>query len=76
MLWKEVPDAIAQMELKNLTTEQLTVIRHLVAEAEAGFDERAHCALDELAKDLWRACANAAFGLTNRVREERLSRRD
>jgi len=72
----EVAAAIAQMELKNLTREQLAVMRHLSEEAEAGFDERIRHAEDKSSKDLWITCANAAFVLTDRVLTESLSRRD
>ena len=72
----EVAAAIAEMELENLTREQLAVMRHLTEEAEAGFDERTRHAEDKSTKDLWISCANAAFVLTDRVNEERLSRRD
>ena len=72
----EVAAAIAEMELENLTREQLAVMRHLTEEAEAGFDERTRYAEDKSSKDLWISCANAAFVLTDRVLRESLSRRD
>ena len=72
----EIPAAITEMKLENLTREQLAVLRHLTEEAEAGFDERTRHAEDKSTKDLWISCANAAFVLTDRVNKERLSRRD
>ena len=73
---KEIPTAIAEMKLENLTREQLAVLRHLTEEAEAGFDERIRHAEEDSSRDFWKKCANAAFVLTDRVNEERLSRRD
>ena len=77
MKWKEVPAAIAEMELGNLTSEQLAVVRHLVSAAETAYDERARLTtVDESSKKIWTSCADASEILWSRVREERLKRED
>ena len=73
---KEIPIAIAEMKLENLTREQLAVMRHLSEEAEAGFDERIRHSEEDSSRDFWKKCANATFVLTDRVLRENLSRRD
>ncbi len=73
---KEIPTAIAEMKLENLTKEQLAVMAHLSEEAEAGFDERIRHSEENSSRDFWEKCANATFVLTNRVLRENLSRRD
>ena len=75
MKWKEVPAAIAEMQLNNLTSEQLAIVRHLVSAAETTYDERAHrTMIDDSSKEIWTDCADASKRLWDRVREERLSR--
>tara|TARA_A100000172_G_scaffold8597_1_gene4702 strand:+ start:447 stop:689 length:243 start_codon:yes stop_codon:yes gene_type:complete len=77
MKWSEVPAAIAEMELGNLTSEQLAVVRHLAMAAETAYDERARLTtVDESSKEIWTGCADASQVLWSRVREERQSREE
>jgi hypothetical protein len=61
---------IADMDLSNLTVEQIEVIRQLTLRAEDGFDKRANLADNGDVKNIASSHAEACMRLLGRLRDE------
>lgn len=61
---------IADMDVSNLTDEQIEVIRQLTRRAEDGFDKRASLAVTDDVKSIANSCAEACMKLLDRLRVE------
>jgi hypothetical protein len=65
---------IADMDVSNLTDEQIEVIRQLTLRAEDGFDKRANLADNDDVKNIASSHADACMRLLGRLREEKDNR--
>lgn len=65
---------IADMDVSNLTDEQIEVIRQLTLRAEDGFDKRASLADNDDVKNIANSHAEACMRLLGRLREEKDNR--
>ena len=61
---------IADMDLSNLSDEQIEVIRQLTLRAEDGFDKRASLADNDDVKNIANSHADACMRLLGRLRDE------
>jgi hypothetical protein len=65
---------IADMDVSNLTDEQIEVIRQLTLRAEDGFDKRANLADNDDVRNIASSHAEACMRLLGRLRDEKETR--
>ena len=70
----EPRNTIAEMDLSNLTDEQIEVIRQLTLRAEDGFDKRASLADNDDVRNIASSHAEACMRLLGRLRDEKETR--
>ena len=72
----EISNAIAEMDLSNLTDEQIEVIIQLVWAAENGFDQFAETAFNTSMRHFRIKQANRCMVLRNRLGQEKKNRQE
>jgi hypothetical protein len=72
----KISDAIGEMDLSNLTDEQIEVIIQLVWAAENGFDQFAETAMNTSMRHFRIKQANQCMGLRNRLGREKKNRQE
>lgn len=70
----ELRNATAEMDLSNLTDEQIEVIRRLALRAEADSFERSNRAVNDDARNGWGSLADAIGRLLGRLDNEKENR--